>query len=225
MPPRTFGPLSTTRYVVNGVAFDTICVPPGRFVDGEGAEKRALLVSRPFELGVTLVTQVLWQAVMSRRPSRFQGDDLPVERVSWDDVQAFLVQLDVLGFRGFRLPTEAEWAWAARCGVAARWAGADRVEPVAVTDRQSTALVGGLLPSAAGVLDLSGNLWEWQRDVWLDPPAAGVDVQGPASGSRRVGRGGCWSGDPQGARVADRGYDGPGHRGDYLGVRLFRSVP
>jgi len=225
MPPRAFGPLSTTRTTVNGVSFDMVRVPPGRFVDGEGSGKRAFFVSRPFELGVTLVTQVLWQAVMSRRPSRFQGDDLPVERVSWDDVQAFLVQLDVLGFRGFRLPTEAEWAWAARCGVPTRWAGADRVKSVAVVDRQSTALVGGLLPSAAGVLDLSGNLWEWQRDVWLDPPAAGVDVQGPASGSRRVGRGSSWRGGPQDARVADRGYDGPGHRGDYLGVRLLRSTP
>jgi hypothetical protein len=112
----TFGPLSTTRYTVNGVAFDTIRVPPGRFVDGEGAEKRALLVSRPFELGVTLVTQALWRAVMGASPSRFAGGDRPVEQVSWDDVQVFLGQLEVLGLRGFRLPTEAEWEYACRAG-------------------------------------------------------------------------------------------------------------
>jgi formylglycine-generating enzyme required for sulfatase activity len=227
MPPRVrpFGPLSTTRYAVNGLAFDMVRVPPGRFVDGEGTEKRTLLVGRPFEIGVTLVTQALWRAVMGDSPSRFGGDDLPVEQVSWDDTQAFLRQIEVLGFRGFRLSTEAEWAWAARCGVATWWAGADRAKSVAVVSRQSTAPVGGLLPSAAGALDFSGNVWEWQRDVWLDPPAAGVDVQGPASGSRRVYRGGSWSYVPQYARVAYRDVIAPGYRVNFLGVRLLRAAP
>ena len=118
MPPRVqaFGPLSTTRTTVNGVSFDMVRVPPGRFVDGEGWGKRTLLVSRPFDLGVTLVTQALWRAVTGKSSSNFRGDDLPVEKVSWDDVQAFLGQLGALGFPGFRLPTEAEWSWAARCG-------------------------------------------------------------------------------------------------------------
>ncbi len=225
MPPRVqaFGPLSTTRTTVNGVSFDMVRVPPGRFVDGEGEAKRTLLVSRPFELGVTLVTQALWRAVTGESLSRFRGDDLPGEKVSWNDVQAFLGQLDVLGFRGFRLPTEAEWAWAARCGVVTRWAGADRVESVAVVDRQSTAPVGGLLPSAVGSLDLSGNVWEWQRDVWLYLPAAGVDVQGPASGSDRVSRGGGWSNVPEFVRVALRSSSGI--RSSSLGLRLLRTAP
>jgi formylglycine-generating enzyme required for sulfatase activity len=225
MPPRAFGPLSITRTTVNGVAFDMARVPPGRFVDGEGSGKRELLVTRPFEIGVTLVTQALWRAVMGASPSRFQGDDLPVEQVSWDDVQTFLRQIEVLGFPGFRLPTEAEWSWAARCGVAARWAGADRAKSVAAVDRQSTAPVGGLLPSAVGALDLSGNLLEWQQDWWSRPPAAGVDAEGPASGSSRVFRGGGWNGDPQFARVAFRGYYAPGLRNFVLGVRLLRTVP
>jgi formylglycine-generating enzyme required for sulfatase activity len=227
MPHSTFGPLSTTRYVVNGVSFDTICVPPGRFVDGEGAEKRALLVSRPFELGVTLVTQALWRAVMGASPSRFAGSDRPVEQVSWDDVQVFLGQLEVLGLRGFRLPTEAEWAWAARCGMETRWAGADRDKSVAMTvvGWQSTAPVGGLLPSAAGALDLSGNVWEWQQDWWSRPPAAGVDAEGPASGSHRVLRGGSWDGGPRLARVANRSSRAPGYRDCFLGVRLLRAAP
>jgi formylglycine-generating enzyme required for sulfatase activity len=227
MLPRVqaFGPLSTTRITVNGVSFDMVRVPPGRFVDGEGAVKRALLVSQPFELGVTLVTQALWRAVTGESPSHFRGDDLPVERVSWDDAQAFLGQLDVLGFHGFRLPTDAEWVWAARCGASTLWAGADRVEPVAVVDRPRTAPVGGLLPSAAGALDLSGNLSEWQQDWWSRPPAAGVDAEGPASGSSRVLRGGCWSYFPRSARVALRVSLPPGDRGDYLGVRLLRAAP
>ncbi len=225
MLPFAFGPLSTIRYAVNGVVFDMARVPPGRFVDGEGAAKRELLVTRPFEIGVTLVTQALWRAVTGASPSRFRGDDLPVEQVSWDDVQAFLGQLDALGFRGFRLPTEAEWVWAARCGVSTQWAGADRVRSVAVVDRQSTAPVGGLLPSAAGVLDLSGGVWEWQQDRWSDAPAAGVDLEGPASGSGRVSRGGSWSDFPQIVRVAFRDGTTPGNRDNYLGVRLLRTAP
>ena len=80
---RAFGPLSTVRYPVNGVDFDMVRVPPGRFVDGEGATRRELLVSRPFELGVAPVTQALWWAVVRGSPSRFHGDDRPVEEVSF----------------------------------------------------------------------------------------------------------------------------------------------
>ena len=227
MPPRArpFGPLSTTRTTVNGVSFDMVRVPPGRFVDGEGASKRTLLVSQPFELGVTLVTQALWRAVTGASPSRFAGDGRPVEQVSWDDVQIFLARLLGLGFTGFRLPTELEWAWAARCGVVTRWAGVDRVEPVAVVSRQRTAPVGSLLSSAAGVLDLSGNVFEWQQDCWSNPPVLGVDVQGPASGSYRVLRGGCWGDNPQYARVAFRYSFAPGLRSGILGVRLLRAAP
>jgi formylglycine-generating enzyme required for sulfatase activity len=136
-----------------------------------------------------------------------------------------LAQLEALGLRGFRLPTEAEWAWAVRCGVAARWAGSDRVKSVAVVDQHQTALVGGLLPSTVGSLDLSGNLWEWQQDRWFGVPAAGVDLEGPASGSFRVRRGGGWRVHPRYARVADRNGNAPGLRDDYLGVRLLRTAP
>jgi formylglycine-generating enzyme required for sulfatase activity len=221
-----FGPLSTTRYVVNGVPFDTVRVPPGRCVDGgEGTEKRALLVSRPFEIGMTLVTQALWRAVTGESPSRFAGDDRPVEQVSWDDVQVFLGQLEALGLRGFRLPTEAEWVWAAQCGVSTRWAGADRDEPVAVVDQPSTAPVGSLLSSAAGALDFSGNLLEWQQDWLLDLPVGGVDVQGPVSGLRHVRRSGSWFGVPGSARVARRVGALPSLRDYSLGVRLLRTAP
>jgi formylglycine-generating enzyme required for sulfatase activity len=96
---------------------------------------------------------------------------------------------------------------------------------VAVVGRQSTAPVGGLLPSTAGALDLSGNLWEWQQDRWSDAPATGVDAEGPASGPYRVSRGGSWRGFPECARVADRRSDSPGYRFYILGVRLLRAAP
>jgi formylglycine-generating enzyme required for sulfatase activity len=226
MPPhaQAFGPLSTTRTAVNGVSFDMVRVPPGRFVDGEGAEKRTLLVSRPFEIGMTLVTHALWRAVTGASPPFSRGDDLPVGWASWEDAQSFLARLDVLGLHGFRLPTDVEWAWAARCGVSTQWAGADRVKSVAVVDHQGTAPVGGLLPSAVGALDLSGNLWEWQQDAWLRPPA-GVDAEGPASGSHHVLRGGSWRRDASRALVISRIFDFRVQRSNIYGFRLLRTLP
>ena len=224
-PSTLSGPLSTVRYAVNGVHFDMVRVPPGRFVDGEGPERRELLVSRPFEIGIAPVTQALWRAVMGSSPSRFPGEDRPVEQVSWDDAQQLMVALARRGFLGFRLPTEAEWAWSARCGVPTRWSGADRVEAVAVVNSSQTAAVAGLSGSAVGALDLSGNVYEWVGDRHEQAPLAGVDMQGPASGSRRVNRGGSWSSDPRYARVANRNRDAPGNRFNRLGVRLLRTAP
>jgi formylglycine-generating enzyme required for sulfatase activity len=222
-PLPAFGPLGGVRYSVAGVDLDMVKLPPGRFIDGEGANRRELLVSRPFELGMTLVTQALWRAVMGGEPSNLRGEDLPVEQVSWEDVQEFLARLPGLGLLGFRLPTEAEWAWAARCGAPTRWVGADRAQSVAVVGARQTAPVAGLSSSAAGVFDLSGNLLEWQKDGWVQVPPAGVDAQGSASGSYRVRRGGSWSVVPQYARATFRFYGGPRSRHDNLGFRLLRA--
>ena len=206
-----------------GVSFDMAKVPPGRFIDGEGPTRRELLVSRPFEIGVALVTQALWRAVVGDEPSKFRGQDLPVEKVSWYAVQGFLARLSSLGLPGFRLPTEAEWTWAARCGVSTRWAGADRTQSVSVVDVDRTETVAGLSSSASGAFDFSGNLWEWQKDEWVGAPPAGVDVQGLASGFNRVARGGSWYFGPLYARVAHRGGNSPDSRGIALGFRLLRA--
>ena len=224
-----FGPLSTVRYAVNGVDFDMVRVPPGRFVDGEGETRRELLVSRPFELGVAPVTQALWRAVMGASPSGFRGEDRPAEQVSWDDAQQLMVALAKRGLPGFRLPTEVEWVWAARCGASTRWSGVDRAKAVAVVSSSQTAAVAGLSGAAVGTFDLSGNVWEWVGDYWYggygQVPPAGVDVQGPASGSRRVLRGGSWNSVPLSARVALRSSGAPGSRNSNLGFRLLRTAP
>jgi formylglycine-generating enzyme required for sulfatase activity len=199
-------------------------VPPGRFTDRESAGRRELLVSRPFEIGINLVTQALWQAVMGSGSSMFRGEDRPVEQVSWEDVQVFLVHLDDLGFPGFRLPAEAEWVWAARCGAPTRWVGADRARSVAVMEASRTAPVAGLSPSPSGVFDVSGNAWEWQQDGWVEAPPAGVDVQGPASESERVVRGGAWLSGQISTRISARSYYPPYHSGRAIGFRLLRSL-
>ena len=223
-PSTSFGPLSTVRYTVNGVDFDMVRVPPGRFVDGEGRTRRELLVSRPFELGVAPVTQALWRAVMGSSPSEFRGEDRPVENVSWNDAQRLMVALAKRGLTGFCLPTEAEWVWAARCGVPTRWAGVDRAKVVAVVGSGQTAAVAGLSGSAVGALDLSGNVYEWVGDWHEQVPLAGVDGQGSASGSARVIRGGSWVLGPRNALVAYRSLDAPGVRDRNFGVRLLRTV-
>ncbi len=228
VPSISFGPLSTVQYAVNGVRFDMVRVPPGRFVDGEDSDRRELLVSRPFELGVAPVTQALWRAVTGSSPSKFPVEDRPVEQVSWDDVQQLTATLAQRGLPGFRLPTEAEWAWAARCGVPTRWAGSDRAKVVAVASAKQTAAVAGLSGSAVGAFDLSGNVYEWASDWhggYGQVLPSGVDVQGPASGPVRVLRGGSCLFGPQFARVADRYGDAPGLRNGSFGVRLLRTVP
>ena len=139
-------------------------------------------------------------------------------------MQVFLARLPDLGLTGLRLPTEAEWAWAARCGVPTRWVGADRVQSVAVADARQTAPVAGLSSSAAGAFDLSGNLLQWQHDRWSRAPSAGVDVHS-ASGFARVARGSSWDFDPEDARVSYRISFTPGHRNVILGFRLLRTAP
>ena len=184
------------------------------------------------------VTQREYEWVMGNNPSRFKGDAAhPVEQVSWDDAVAFCKKLTDLDRslkrigldQAYRLPTEAEWEYAARAGsTGARYTvdglgPADSLNEIAWWMRNSNSkkhAVMGKKPNAWGLYDMLGNVWEWCSDWFGDYPSGDVtDPKGPSSGSYRVFRGGSWDVDSRDARSAKRRYNGPGSQNDNLGFR------
>ena len=191
-----------------------------------------ITISKPFYLGTYEVTQWQWQAIMGNNPSRFKYDpNLPVENVSWDDVQEFLRRLNAReSGPPYRLPTEAEWEYAARAGMTTAYSFGNLHqlgEYAWYEDNagRTTHPVGQRKPNAWGLYDVHGNVWEWVQD-WYGPYTAGaaVDPAGPSSGSARVHRGGSWNSTARVCRSANRNYGVPGMRYDDLGFRLLREV-
>ena len=186
-----------------------------------------------FEIGRHEVTQELWEAVMGENPSAF-GDCLrcPVEMVSWDDVQAFLQRLNAEGER-YRMPSEAEWEYAARGGQQGRgypYAGSEDWTAVAWFDENSgsrTQPVGTRQANELGLHDMSGNVREWVQDCWhASYDGAPDDARAREGGdcTRRVMRGGSWYGKPHHVRVANRFWYASDFRNNNLGFRIARSL-
>ncbi|MGM9712617.1 MAG: formylglycine-generating enzyme family protein [Prevotella sp.] len=183
-----------------------------------------------YYIGKYEVTQALWKAVMGNNPSNWKGDNLPVEQVSWDDCQAFLRKLNAMTGKNFRLPTEAEWEFAARGGNRSRgyqYSGSNILGDVAWYDDNSgnkTHPVGTKAPNELGIYDMSGNVWEWCLD-WKGSysSSAQTNPTGPNSGSNRVYRGGSWFNYARICRVAIRDDGTPGIRDVSLGLRLALS--
>ena len=208
----------------------------GFFSDCPDEEEPAHQVEiRSFELSKYEVTQEVWGAVMGASPSHFQDcPHCPVERVSWEDVQAFLRKLNVGGGR-YRLPSEAEWEYAARGGSQSRggyeYAGSDNPNAVAWYAENSgskTHPVGQKQANEVGLHDLSGNVGEWVQDCWNENyVGAPRDGQAWERGdcSRRVLRGGSWSDVPRNLRSALRYRNTADHWYYSLGFRLARSLP
>ena len=176
------------------------------------------------------VTQALWRAVMGSNPSNFKSDNLPVECVSWNDCQTFINRLNSYTGRNFRLPTEAEWEFAARGGNYNRhykYSGSNYISDVAWYDGNSgnrTHPVGTKQANELGLYDMSGNVWEWCSDWYGSYSSYSQnDPTGPNSGSNRVGRGGSWYGFDWFCRWSNRGNITPGDRYDGLGLRLVLS--
>ena len=214
-----------------------VLIPAGEFLmgstagDGDERPVHRVQIAQPFYLGKYAVTQGQWEAVMQNNPSRFTGDPTrPVEQVSWEDVQAFIQRLNSQETR-YRLPTEAEWEYAARAGSTTAYSFGDdaaelwRYAWYSETAGDATHPVGQLQPNAWGLYDMHGNVWEWVQD-WYGPytAASAVDPEGPASGSDRVIRGGSWFYDAGDCRSAYRRIADPGDRSDNLGFRLVRTA-
>ena len=180
-----------------------------------------------YYIGQTEVTQALWKAVMGKNPSSIKGDSLPVMKVSWDDCQTFIRRLNNLTGRIFRLPTEAEWEYAARGGSKSqgyKYSGSNTPDDVAwhkVNSDGKPHAVMTLKPNELDIYDMSGNVWEWCND-WYGRyrSSAKESPQGPSRGSTRVDRGGAWDYGDGECRVTYRGNRSPAYRRNNLGLRL-----
>ena len=222
---------------VNGVSFEMVYVEGGSFDMGATSERGsdAYNDEKPvhrvtlsgYYIGKCEVTQELWEAVMGSNPSNFRGAQNPVESVSWNDCQNFIKKLNSLTGRTFRLPTEAEWEYAARGGNQSshyKYSGSGNIDDVAWyydNSGSSTHAVGTRTANELGIYDMSGNVWEWCSD-WYGFYSAGAQTnpQGPSSDSCRVLRGGSWGNDARGCRVSNRNLSGPGNSNGHSGLRL-----
>ena len=202
--------------------------------------RHKVVISKPFYIGKYEVTQLQWYKVMGNNPAYFKTEKVgmdsrnhPIESVSWDDVQEFLKKLNAMEkTNAYRLPTEAEWEYAARAGSETAYCfGNDesQLEQYAWYVKNSgnkTHPVGQLKPNVWGLYDMHGNVWEWTSD-WHDwqyySQSPAKDPQGPASGSGRVNRGGSWNYAAGLCRAARRYYYSPDVRGGNIGFRLVRT--
>ena len=176
------------------------------------------------------VTQALWQAVMDENPSNLKGDNLPVEEVSWDDCQTFITRLNSLSGRKYRLPTEAEWEYAARGGNRSRgykYSGSNVLSGVAWYKDNSggkTHPVGTKSPNELGLYDMSGNVYEWCSDRYgTYSSSSQTNPAGSSDGSSRLFRGGSWNSVPRHCRSSFRYDNTPEASGYTFGLRLALS--
>jgi formylglycine-generating enzyme required for sulfatase activity len=247
------------RFLINTLGQKLVLVTPGVFAMGsepgdrqaDGWEKprHRVRINRPFYLGATEVTQAQYRALMGQSPSKTQGDDLPVEQVSWLDAVAFCEKLSEKeglepyyravergseGGDGYRLPTEAEWEYACRAGSTARYAHGDDASLLgeyAWTSHNARGKphpVGQKLPSGFGLFDMHGNVWEWCSDWYDTRYYTKSPVDDPPGGSQttsRVLRGGAYNSSALNSRAATRNGDAPSHKDPHVGFRVARSRP
>jgi uncharacterized protein (TIGR02996 family) len=240
-------------FFTNSVGMKFAWIPPGTFMMGNSAKEVALdpphqvTLSQGFYLGVHPVTQAAWREVMSKdrrrfpgkNPSHFQGADRPVEQVTWSDCQKFLRKLSHRDRKRYRLPTEAEWEYACRAGTTTPFYFGETISTDQANycgnhiygagkkgvDRQETTPVGSFPPNGWGLYDMHGNVREWCSD-WMGayPTEAVCDPQGPATGSRRVLRGGSYRDAPSLLRSSSHGSELPEHRVAFEGFRVALDV-
>ena len=228
----------------NSIGMEFVLIPAGSFMMGrnpalengndEETPQHRVTISKPFYLGKFEVTQTEWEAVMGNNPSNFKGRTKPVEKVSWNDVQEFIKRLNAKeGHNRYRLPTEAEWEYAARADTDTAYSFGDDVDELSRygwyddNSDETTHPVGQKQPNAWGLYDVHGNVWEWVQDWYGDKyysNSSGTDPKGPGSGQDRVSRGGGWSSYAEHYRSASRRSNTPGSRSSHVGFRLALSA-
>jgi formylglycine-generating enzyme required for sulfatase activity len=210
----------------------TMGSPPAEDGRSDDENQVSVTLSKGFWMAKTEVTQAQWCAVMGSAPSRFEGNDLPVEDVSWDEAQEFIKKVNDSGVLPsdwkMALPTEAQWEYACRAGETGAYSGGT-IEQMAWYDDNSgkkTHAVGTKKSNAWGLHDMHGNVWEWCADLYADKLSGGTDPSGPSSGidresrgENRLYRGGSWSFDVGHCRAAKRGWYYPAYRDFLWGFR------
>ena len=226
--------------VKNGISIEMVRVEAGTFIMGATPEMKdpwddekpahQVTLTNDYYIGKYEVTQALWKAVMGKNPSDFKGDNLPVEKVSWDDCQEFISKLNRITGKTFRLPTEAEWEYAARGGKKSRgyqYGGSNNISDVAWYDSNSgykTHAVGSKQANELGIYDMTGNVREWCLDRYGKYSSSSqTNPTGATSGAGRLYRGGSWAGYAWDCRSSYRNYYSPGSRYNHLGLRLVLS--
>jgi formylglycine-generating enzyme required for sulfatase activity len=225
----------------NGVTMKLVLIRAGKFIMGspdseqgrgpDESPQHVVLISKPFYMGVTEVTQAQYEAVMGTNPSETKGPTNPVEMVSWDNAVGFCRKLSEKTGKAARLPTEAEWEYACRAGSRTRFSFGDSDSALrdyawyGSNSGRKPNPVGQKKPNAWGLYDMYGNVWEWCADWYGDYPNGAVtDPQGAASGSQRVVRGGSWGDGADSCRSARRYKDRPFFRYGFHGFRMLVSV-
>jgi len=228
----------TSTFINHTLGMKFVLIPTGTFTMGEKGfvsdNRYQVTITKPFYMQTTEVTQDQWKKVMGSNPSYFKnyGDDCPVEQVSWNDVQKFIQKLnDQEGTNKYRLPTEAEWEYAARSGgKQEEYAGTNIKSDLGEyawyksnSDNHPNP-VGQKRPNGLGLYDMSGNVWEWVQDWYGDYPTNHViDPAGPPSGKYRVIRGGAWDDRTRTCATRSRWSNSLGYRYQHLGFRLART--
>ncbi len=239
------------RTFTNSIGMKFAYIPPGTFTMGSPSDepgrdnvlslerKHRVTLSKGFYMQTTEVTQAQWREIMGNNPSRFKGDDHPVEKVSWNDVKDFIRRLNQKeGTNKYHLPTEAQWEYACRAGtttpfytgncISTDQANYDGNYPMPGCPegeyREKTVRVGIFPPNSWGLYDMHGNVWEWCQDWYgIFPTGHVTDPKGPSSGTFRVLRGGSWINHARNCRSALRYPYSLGIRDNYAGFRVAKD--
>jgi formylglycine-generating enzyme required for sulfatase activity len=250
-PPGVAGGQELTLDLGDKITLKLAHIPSGKFIMGSPAtEQRSfedgfkdespqheVTISKPFYIGVYLVTQEQYQQVMGKNPSKFKVPLNPVENITWDDAVEFCKKLSAKTGKSLRLPTETQWEYACRAGSTTAYCNGDTLDDLKKVgwcsydgkwgSAKAPKPVGSLQPNAWGLYDMHGNLWEYCADWYAADSYANakrIDPQGPDAGTQHVVRGGPWNDYPRDCRSAKREKRPPGSKSSSGGFRVALDV-